>query len=213
MKIGIIGTGNMGRTLGVQWARAGHEVLFGARDRAVAERAAAQVGAQAGSLDEAAGFGDVVLYTLRGVAPSVVLRSSLDGKVVIDCNNTDFDPASATGFAPPPVPSYTEQIARDAPDARVVQAFTTTPHVVLELAKDQLEPRRISVFLCGDDERAKRVVAQLVADLGLVAIDSGTLADAALVYGVADFIRFHILKRDRGPYLTISLAPIAGGPQ
>jgi predicted dinucleotide-binding enzyme len=212
MKIGIIGTGNMGRTLGVRWAGAGHEVVFGARDRGKAEAAAGLAGGRArtGSLDDAAAFGEVVLYTVRGVPPSHVLRDrdALAGKIVIDCNNSDFAPGSPTGFAPPPVPSYAEQLAHDAPGARVVQAFTTTPHVVLELAREQLAPRRISVFLCGDDPGAKQIVGRLGEDLGLVAVDSGALRDARIVDGVADFIRFHIVKLGRGPYATIALDAI-----
>lgn len=207
MKIGIIGTGNMGRTLGTRWARAGHDVMFGARDREVAARAAANAGAQAGSLEAAAAFGDVLLYTVRGVPPSRILRAPLDGKIVIDCNNSDFDPASPTGFAPPPVPAYAEQLAADAPGARVVQAFSTIPHVVLELAPSA----PISVFLCGDDDGAKQVVGELAAQLGLTPVDSGPLRAARIVDHVADFIRYHILRRD--PYLTISLAPIAERPR
>lgn len=205
MKIGIIGTGNMGRTLGVRWARAGHEVLFGARDRATAERAAREAGGKAGSVDDAAAFGEVVLYTVRGVPPSRVLREPhvLAGKVVIDCNNSDLEPSSRTGFAAPPVPSYAEQLAADVPGARVVQAFSTTPHVVLELP----HARGYSVFLCADDAEAKRLVGALAADLGLVPVDAGALADARIVDGVTDFIRAQIMRR--GPLLTISLTPVA----
>lgn len=92
MKIGIVGTGRMGRTLGVRWARGGHDVLFGSSDRRKAEGAAADGGrsARAGDLDAAAAFGDVVLYTVRGVFPSRLLRQpeALDGKILIDCNNS-----------------------------------------------------------------------------------------------------------------------------
>ena len=63
MKIGIMGTGNMGRALGLRWARIGHDVFFGSRDRARAEAVAAEGGkkARGGNFDEAAAFGEVVL--------------------------------------------------------------------------------------------------------------------------------------------------------
>src|SRR5919197_5307855 len=86
MKIGIIGTGNMGRALGLRWARAGHEVLFGSRDlnKAGAIAANGSGSAQAGDFDAAAAFGDVILYTIRDSFPSSVLkeRQALAGKIV-----------------------------------------------------------------------------------------------------------------------------------
>lgn len=208
MKIGIIGAGNMGRTLGTRWAQLGHHVMFSARDASKARAAAHAAGAlaTAGDGDAAAAFGDAVLYTVRGVLPSQLLRepASLAGKVVIDCNNSDFDAARGE-FAPPPVPAFAEQLAHDVPGARVVQAFNTIPHVVLALPRERLAPRRISVFLCSDDAAAKATVAGLAGELGLVAVDSGGLARARLVDGVVDFIRFHIAGMGRGPLTTISL--------
>jgi predicted dinucleotide-binding enzyme len=209
MKIGIVGTGNMGRTLGVQWARAGHEVLFGSRDDAKAKAAAlaASPSARSGDFDAAAAFGEVILYTLRGVPPSRALREPrvLASKVVIDCNNSDFDPSRPGEFFAAPVPSFAEQLASDAPGARVVQAFSTVPHRIIELGRERLQPRRISVFLCADDAAAKATVKRLAEDIGFVGVDSGELRRARLVDGVVDFIRFQIAALGRGPLTTISL--------
>ena len=78
MKIGIIGSGNMGRSLGILWAEQGHQVFFGGRTaekgQAVAELA--QHNTQGGTNDEAASFGDVLLYTVRGVHPAEVFTST-----------------------------------------------------------------------------------------------------------------------------------------
>ena len=214
MNIGIIGTGNMGAALGAGWARSGHAVLFGSRDPAKAAAVALQVGgARSGGLDEAAAFGEVVLYTVRGIAPSRLLRApgTLAGKIVIDCNNSDFD-AERGEFAPPPAPSYAAQLARDAPAARVVMAFNTVPHRVLELPRVALAPRRISAFVCSDDPAATAVVIALAGDLGLVGVDCGALARAPLVYGVVDFIRYHIAMLGRGPLTTISLGNVGDPP-
>lgn len=151
MKIGIIGTGNMGRTLGVQWARTGHQVLFGSRDRSKAEAVAAygHGHAQVGDLDAAAAFGEVVLYTVRDVLPSTLLRQPqvLSGKIVIDCNNSDVP--SDFHFAAP-IPSLAERLAADVPAARVVKAFNTMAAQLIELGRDSLAPHRISVFLCSE---------------------------------------------------------------
>src|SRR5438477_258885 len=89
MKIGIIGTGSMGQAIGAGWPRAGHDVLFGSRDAAKAKAAAGDLG-KSSDFDAAAAFGSVVLYTVRDVPPSKLLRApqALAGKVVIDCTNS-----------------------------------------------------------------------------------------------------------------------------
>ncbi|MEM7360773.1 MAG: NAD(P)-binding domain-containing protein, partial [Pseudomonadota bacterium] len=91
MNIGIIGTGNMGRALGILWAEQGHSIVFGARTIEKAERAATLAGgnARAASNREAAIASDVLLYTARGIHPEIVVgeESLLDGKIMIDCNN------------------------------------------------------------------------------------------------------------------------------
>jgi len=89
MKIGIIGTGNMGRALGTGWAQAGHDVFFGSRDPAKAKEAAGEF-AHSGGFDDAAAFASVLLYTVRDVLPSSLLRQpeTLTDKVVIDCTNS-----------------------------------------------------------------------------------------------------------------------------
>ena len=94
MKIGIIGSGNMGRSLGILWAEQGHEVFFGARTTEKGQEVAASAGnkTQGGSNEEAAAFGSVLLYAVRGVNPAEVFLSVdvLDGKILIDCNNQEI---------------------------------------------------------------------------------------------------------------------------
>jgi 8-hydroxy-5-deazaflavin:NADPH oxidoreductase len=223
MKIGIIGTGNMGRALGLRWARGGHEVLFGSRDRSKAEAVAAGSpgSARAGDFDAVAAFGEVVLYTVRDVFPSNLLRHPqvLDGKILIDCNNSAIlgldlpDPEHRPGVHfTTPIPSFAERLAADAKGARVVKAFNTMASQVIELDRETLLPHRISVFLCSDDPQAKTVVSGLAEELGFVAVDSGELDRARLLEAVADFIRFQILGMGRGPFATISVnvLPLGG---
>ena len=94
MKIGIIGSGNMGRSLGILWAEQGHEVFFGSRDaekgKATAELA--ERGTQGGTNDQAAAFADVILWTVRNIMPKQLLSHPevLDSKIIIDCNNQDI---------------------------------------------------------------------------------------------------------------------------
>lgn len=206
MKIGVVGTGNMGRTLGLLWARKGHQVLFGSRDRRKAEAVAANGygRAQAGNLDDAAAFGEVILYTVRDILPSSLLRQPqvLSGKIVIDCNNSEVP--SDFRFAAP-IPSLAERLAADVPGARVVKAFNTMAAQLIELGRDSLAPHQISVFVCSDSADAKAVVSSLAEELGFVSVDSGELERARLVEAVADFIRFQIIGMGRGPFAAISV--------
>ncbi len=214
MKIGVIGTGSMGSALGVQWARAGHRVLFGSRDPAKASAVAGGCSALAGDFDAAAAFGEVVLYTVRDVLPSSLLRSpqALAGKIVIDCNNSAVlgldvpDPACRPGLHfTTPITSLAERLAAAAPDARVVKAFNTVPARVIELGRERLVRHRVSVFLCSDRPAAKDVVKELAEELGFVGTDSGGLESARLVEAVADLVRLQILAMGRGVLATISL--------
>jgi 8-hydroxy-5-deazaflavin:NADPH oxidoreductase len=126
MKIGILGSGNMGRSLGILWAEQKHEVFFGARTaergKAIAESAGNH--SQGGTNDEAASFGDVLLYTIRGVNPAEVLTSIdvLNGKILIDCNNYDIP----ENFAFSSIElSLAEKLASEVPQALTVKAFNT----------------------------------------------------------------------------------------
>lgn len=215
MNIGIIGTGNMGRTLGLRWAGAGHDVLFGSRDPAKAAAVAASSPgsrARAGDFDAAAAFGDVVLYTVRDVFPTSLLRTpqALAGKIVMDCNNRDLGddrrPGEFRFDTPPPAISLTQRLAADVPSARIVKAFSTIPHPVIELDRETLAPHRVSVMLCADDGEAKAVVKGLVEELGFIGVDSGPLENAPLVDGVADFLRLQIGPMGLGLFATMSVS-------
>jgi len=173
MRIGIVGTGNMGRSLGALWAERGHDVLFGAREvgKAMAAAELAGCGARAGGNDDAAAFGDVLLWGVRDVPAAEVLSDLrvLDGKVVLDPNNrptpTDFTMGPRDGV------SHAERLQRQLPHARVVKAFNTMAQEVFELSPEPLRAHEVSVFLAGDDADAKRVAADLTREIGFVPLD------------------------------------------
>ena len=91
MKIGIIGTGNVGGTLGTGWARKGHEVMFGARDLADTklQRLLTQSDAKVSTVQDAASFGDVVVIAVPWPATEEAIRNAgkLSGKILLDCTN------------------------------------------------------------------------------------------------------------------------------
>jgi len=187
MRIGIVGTGPVGRTLGTIWARAGHEVIFGSRDPARATQAAAGlVGARAATQREAATAGDVVLWTPRGVMPA---PGMLTGKIVIDPNNRGPGPDGGYASRRPAGPSLAEQLQAAAPGARIVKAFNTVVMRLLEEDRRRLEASGAQVFLAGDDAQAKTVVAGLAAQAGLGAVDLGGLEAAWMAEALADTFR------------------------
>jgi len=125
VRIGIIGSGNMGRALGLRFSALGHEVAFGARKTEQAQLAAERAGgARAGTNEDAARFGEVLVWTMRERDPGAVLAepSLLDGKVLICVNNRDYQAArEGARFEE----AIAEGLQANAPMARVVKAFNT----------------------------------------------------------------------------------------
>ena len=209
MKIGILGSGNMGRSLGTLWAEQNHQVFFGSRTAEKGQAVAKSAGnnTQGGTNDEAASFGDVLLYTIRGIDPAEVLTSIdvLDGKIIIDCNNYEIP----DNFAYKAIEqSLAEKLANQLPQAKIVKAFNTMAQEVFELAPQPLKEYNVSVFVAGDDESARKTVMSLATDLGFAPVDCGELRFARLLEGLGDFIRYLIIGQKLGGYATISVATL-----
>jgi NADPH-dependent F420 reductase len=177
MRIAIVGTGNIGGTLGRRWA-ARHEIVFGTRKPEGAELrdlvAAAGAGARAASVREAVAFGDVVVLATPWPATLDVVRSAGDlaGKIVVDCTN----PVAAGLRHALPSGSAADAIAAVAEGAKVVKAFNSAGFEVF--ADPRFGTEVASLFLCGDDAPARQTVAVLARELGLEAVDCGPLAQA-----------------------------------
>lgn len=179
MKIGVIGSGRIGSTLGALWVKAGHEVMFSDRDAEQAKRVAAELGprARTGTPREAAAFGDAVLIAVPyGALPAVSkdVGAQLKGKVVIDPNN--------------PVPSRDGELGVQArekgaavstaallPGARLVRSFNAWGYNTMAREANRPAPR-MALPVAADDASAKKLGMQLVADAGFDPVDAGSLA-------------------------------------
>ena len=172
MKIGIIGPGNIGGTLGAIWAERGHEVMYGLRPRSETEPPGQ---ARSGSLAEAARFGEAVLLAVPWAAVQDVIAAAgdLTGKIVIDATNMGGDATS----------SGAEKIASWAPVSRVVKSFNQAGWETLR--DPMLGGHRAVTFVAGDDPAAKEVVLGLGRDVGLEMIDAGALREARLLEALA----------------------------
>lgn len=182
MKIGILGGGNVGGTLGERWAQAGHEIFFGVRnpDAAEMKETIGRCGgrASAGSVNQAAAFGDVIVNALPWAAAKSALPAlDLKGKVLLDAANPILPDFS--GLEIGTTSSGGELVAQLAAGAKVVKIFNTTGFK--NMGNPVIQGTKIPIFYCGDDSAAKSTAAQLAADLGFEPIDAGPLSNARLL--------------------------------
>ena len=210
MKIGVIGAGNVGGTIGRGWAHKGHEVLFGVRDPRDAKVAdlLAESGnkASAGSIRQAAAFGDVVALSTPWAAAreAIQMAGDLSGKIVLDCTNPLRSDAS--GLDVGHTTSGGEMVASWAENARVVKIFNMTGFG--NMADPRYGAEAATMFLCGNDAEAKDVASKLAKDLGFDPVDVGALREArlleplamlwihlAFVQGMGTGIAFKLMRR------------------
>jgi 8-hydroxy-5-deazaflavin:NADPH oxidoreductase len=180
MKVGILGTGDVGKALGKAFIDLGHEVLMGAREagNAKALAFAKENRAKAGTFADAARFGDIAVLATLGVANESVLKlagpDSFKGKLVINATNPlDFS-SGAPRLAVGTTDSGGEQVQRLLPGARVVKAFNTVGNALFY--KPLLPGGPPDMFIAGEDEGAKKQVADLLRDFGWGAVDLGGIA-------------------------------------
>jgi 8-hydroxy-5-deazaflavin:NADPH oxidoreductase len=177
VKIGIIGSGNVGSALGGVWAKAGNEVMFSSRHLDNDRKLAAAIGAnsRAGTPQEAASFGQVLLFAVPYSAfPELIksLGNSFKGKVVINASN--------------PFPQRDGDIANQArekgaglfdaqllPGALVVRAFNAVG--AARMASAHADPGKIGMPIAGDDKKAIEVASRLVREAGFEPVVVGGL--------------------------------------
>ena len=181
MKIGIIGAGHIGGTIGELWVKADHPVFFSSRHPEELKDLVARLGplAQAGAVDQAIGFGDVVFIAVPYSALPQIGKDygkSLAGKIVLDANNAV---ASRDG-------AIAEEAERDGvgatsqkylPGTRLVRAFNTLSYMIFAREANRAVPR-LAVPIAGDDPKAVQVAAGLVRDAGFDPVEVGKLADS-----------------------------------
>jgi 8-hydroxy-5-deazaflavin:NADPH oxidoreductase len=179
MQVGIIGVGNIGGTLARQLVGVGHDVvLSNSRGPATLEPLAHELGghARAGTVEDAAAFGDVVIVSVPFGRYRELPRSGFAGKVVIDTNN--YYPQRDGPFAEldDDTATSSELLARHLEGARVVKAFNSIFWEHLrDFGRPAGQPGRIGIPVSGDDDAAKRVVIGLINEIGFDAVDAGSL--------------------------------------
>ena len=207
MKIGIIGSGDVGRRLGDGFIELGHQVKIGSRDpnqRKITEWIDKhdKERASAGTFAETASFGElVVLATLwEGTADAIQLSNSkyLAKKIVIDVTNPlDFTKGMPPRLALGHTDSAGETIQRMLPDSKVVKAFNIVgnPHMI----HPDFPGGKPTMFICGNDEAAKKIVTDdILSKFGWETIDIGGIEGSRLLEPIALLWILHYFKTGNG---------------
>jgi len=204
MKIGILGTGNVGRSLAKPWADKGHEIVFGSRDPEKALEIAKSMGKNvcSATYEEAAKWGDVIVLALPYTAAQDIIKTvgDLTGKILVDCTNPLAPGLS--GLVIGLTTSAAEEIAKMT-SAKVVKAFNTMGVGIM--ANVQFGSETASNFICGDDEEAKSVVRSLGEDIGFDVVDTGPLSNARLLEPLAMLWIYLAFKLGMGSGIAFKL--------
>ena len=172
-RVGVLGSGEVGRCLAAGFSGRGHEVMLGSREPGKPELvewlSGDGAGVQAGTFAEVAKYGELLVLALLGNAAEEVIADAgvenFNGKVVIDAMNPlDFSAGFPPKLAIAGDDSLGERIQRALPDAKVVKAFNTigNPYFV----DPDFSDGRPTMLIAGDDADAKRTVGDALADFG-----------------------------------------------
>jgi 8-hydroxy-5-deazaflavin:NADPH oxidoreductase len=191
MKIGILGTGDVGRVLGAACATLGHDVMMGSRDpnQQKVKDWIAKTGphAASGTFADAARHAEVAIVATRWDGTQNALQlagaGNLAGKVVIDATNPlDFS-STPPSLAVSGADSAGERVQRWLPAANVVKAFNTVgnPHMF----RPDFPGGPPDMLICGNDAGAKQTVARLLSEFGWPVIDLGGIESSRYLEALA----------------------------
>ncbi len=190
MKIGILGSGAVGKALAAGFAQHGHAVTMGTRDpKKLAAFAAQEKGVRVGSFADAALFGELLVLAVKGAAAADVLRDAdednVEGKVVIDTTNPISDAPPKNGVLDyfTNEESLMERLQREFSDALFVKAFSCVGSDLMVHPKLAGGPP--TMFICGNDAAAKRTVTGILDQFGWEVEDMGAAEGARAIEPLA----------------------------
>jgi predicted dinucleotide-binding enzyme len=184
MKVGVLGSGDVAKTLAAGFIKHGYDVKLGTRDPAkLAQWAAAHRSAAIGSFTDAARFGELIVLAVKGTAAVAALEQAgswnLAGKTVIDASNPIADAPPVNGvlsFFTGPNDSLMERLQKAFPDAHLVKAFNSVGNACM--VNPEFHGGRPTMFICGNDDGAKAAVKAVLSQFGWETADMGK-AEAA----------------------------------
>ena len=183
-KIGVLGSGVVGRTLAEGFLKHGYEVMLGTRDPAKGEVpgwVAGHPGAKAGTFRDTAIFGDIVVLTVKGLVVEEVINLAgadhLTGKIVIDTTNPLAETAPVEGileYTTGPNESLGEKVQMLLPNAHVVKAFNSVGRALM--VNPKFEQGTPTMFVCGNNPAARSQVAEICVQFGWEPYDCGGIS-------------------------------------
>jgi len=194
-RIGVIGAGSLGATVGRLWVKAGHEVMFSSRHPEELEAMARELGSRAsvGLPARAAEFGAVLLLAVPFMALPQVgrdLHHSYKGKIVLDSTNP-WGTSSSDVYREARENGVAQTVAKYMTDARLVRAFSCVDANVLE-SSEARAGGRIGMPIASNDAQAMQVAASLVNDAGCDPVIVGNLASAVAFQPGGPGFRAHL---------------------
>jgi len=180
-RIGIIGAGNIGSTIGGLWIKSGHSVMFSSRHPDELKDMVTKLGslAQAGSVEQAIAFGEVLFIAVPyGAIPQIGkdYSAAMKGKVMLDaCNAVSTRDGAIADEVEQNGIGVTSQ--KYFPDARIVRAFNTMSYTTFAREANRPAPK-LAIPIAGDNAEAMQVAANLVRDAGFDPVVVGSLSDA-----------------------------------
>ena len=187
-KIGVLGSGAVGKVLADGFVKHGYEVMLGSREPAklAAWQATAGGRGSAGTFADAARFGEIVVLAVKGTAAEEVVRligpDTLSGKTVADATNPIADAPPVNGVLrlfTTPDESLLERLQRLAPSARLVKAFSSVGNALM--VNPQLPGGPPTMFICGNDAAAKAEVKGILDQFGWGSEDMGGVEAARAI--------------------------------
>jgi hypothetical protein len=187
MNVGVLGSGDVAKALGVGFLIHGHDVTLGTRDPAkLADWLEENPGVRVGTFEEAAAHGELLALAVKGSAAEDVLAlagaENLAGKPVIDATNPLADSPPVNGVLRSftgPNDSLMERLQSAHPDARFVKAFNSVGNA--QMVGPQLKGGPPTMFICGNDESAKATVHEVLDAFGWETEDMGGVEAARAI--------------------------------
>lgn len=187
MKIGVIGSGDVAKVLGSGLLKHGHDVMMGTRETArLSDWAKQNPKGKVGGFADAAKFGELVVLAVKGTAAAEALRAAgatnLAGKVVMDVTNPIADSPPTNGvlkFFTTLDDSLMERLQREFGAARFVKAFNSVGNAAM--VNPQFKGGKPTMFICGNDEAAKKSVGSIIDQFGWETADMGKVEAARAI--------------------------------
>jgi 8-hydroxy-5-deazaflavin:NADPH oxidoreductase len=189
-QIGILGSGAVGVALAKGFIKHGHKVMIGTNTPSKTAELAKSTGASAGSFEDTARFGEMLVLAVKGGAAEEALKKAgfthLKGKTVIDATNPIAEAPPVNGvikYFTGPNDSLMERLQRLVPDANFVKSFSCIGSALM--VNPDFGKQKPAMFICGNSEAAKTEVKGILAQFGFAVEDMGKVEGARAIEPLA----------------------------